>query len=228
MTEQTDLTQLDSRRIPETSEHTCLQLPSQETILVFASEAKKTASITTRRTLHQALKAPALRRIRQQSAGSKAPRGQRALKQRTANLHRVDNLIVAALAWLRRWCGWHVTPDASISLGALELKLTTSVLQLRQHFLASRYSIGALKKLDPLYRERFTARFSRASRRLTEVLTPPLTRTAFQLCEAVPSENRSGCAPCKLQRDQSQCRGRSNNPQASAMTRRRLHPGHSL
>ena len=45
-------------------------------------------------------KAPALRRLRQQSAGSKAPpRGQRALRQRPANLHRLDFLIVAALAW---------------------------------------------------------------------------------------------------------------------------------
>ena len=38
MTEQADLIQLDSHRILATSEHPCLQLPSQETNLAFASK----------------------------------------------------------------------------------------------------------------------------------------------------------------------------------------------
>ena len=45
-------------------------------------------------------KAPALRDVRQQPAGSKAPpRSQRTLSHCAANLHRLDNWINAALAW---------------------------------------------------------------------------------------------------------------------------------
>ena len=100
VTQQAELNQLDSRRIPATSEHTCLQLPSQETTLVFASEVllgrpklrspylwQGVAATPLRATCHgqkncrhhhpgdsaPGSKALALRRIRQQSAGSKAP-----------------------------------------------------------------------------------------------------------------------------------------------------------
>ena len=124
MTQQAELIQLDSRRIPATSEHTCLQLRVRRQPLCSHQKCCWDTATPLRATRHgqkncthhhpadsaPGSKAPARRRIRPQSAGSKAPlRGQRALRQRTANFHRLDNLIVAALAWLSTlvWLACH-------------------------------------------------------------------------------------------------------------------------